>query len=85
MIRKDIINLFRVPVGKKIKLKDYNAGWKQSEEFEEFGKDAVKEKAKEVLVVGYHRARVLGRLHVSLRGCPERHEYRMGAVVRYSR
>jgi PPK2 family polyphosphate:nucleotide phosphotransferase len=36
-------------VGKKIKLKDYNAGWKQSEEFEEFGKDAVKEKAKEVL------------------------------------
>ncbi|MBA4187807.1 MAG: polyphosphate--nucleotide phosphotransferase [Planctomycetaceae bacterium] len=49
MIRKDIIDLFRVPVGKKLKLKDHNPGWKQSAEFEEFGKDAVKERAQEVL------------------------------------
>jgi PPK2 family polyphosphate:nucleotide phosphotransferase len=49
MIRKDIIDLFRVPVGKKIRLKDYNPGWKQTEEFEEFGKDALKERARQVL------------------------------------
>jgi PPK2 family polyphosphate:nucleotide phosphotransferase len=49
MIRKDIIDLFRVPPGKKFRLKDHNPGWKQSEEFEAFGKDEVKERAKEVL------------------------------------
>jgi PPK2 family polyphosphate:nucleotide phosphotransferase len=49
MIRKDIIELFRVKPGKKFKLKDQNPGWKQSDEFKEFGKDAVKERAKEVL------------------------------------
>jgi PPK2 family polyphosphate:nucleotide phosphotransferase len=48
-IRKDIIDLFRVPPGKKVKLKDHNPGWKQSEEFEELGKDVIKERAKETL------------------------------------
>ena len=37
MIRKDIIDLFRVPAGKKLRLKDHNPGWKQSAEFEELG------------------------------------------------
>jgi PPK2 family polyphosphate:nucleotide phosphotransferase len=49
MIRKDIIDQFRVPVGKKLRLKDHNPGWKQSDEFEELGKDALKERAKESL------------------------------------
>ena len=49
MIRKDIIDLFRVTPGKKLKLKDHNPGWNQSDEFKEFGKDAVKDRAKEVL------------------------------------
>ena len=49
MIRKDIIDLFRVPAGKKVRLKDYGPGWKQTEEFEDFGKDALKERAKQVL------------------------------------
>jgi PPK2 family polyphosphate:nucleotide phosphotransferase len=49
MIRKEIIDLFRVPVGKKLRLKDHNPGWKQTEEFKEFGKDALKERAKESL------------------------------------
>src|SRR5262245_19402165 len=48
-IRQDIIDLFRVPVGKKVRLKDYNPGWKQTEEFADFGKDALKERAKETL------------------------------------
>ena len=49
MIRKDIIDLFRVSVGNKFRLKDHNPHWKQTEEFEDFGKDALKERAKQVL------------------------------------
>ena len=49
MIRNDIIDLFRVSDGHKFRLKDHNPHWKQTEEFEDFGKDAVKERAKEVL------------------------------------
>ncbi|WP_439622604.1 polyphosphate kinase 2 family protein [Gemmata sp.] len=48
MIRKDIIDLFRVTPGKKFRLKDHNPGWKQ-DGFEDLGKDAVKERAQEVL------------------------------------
>jgi len=49
MIRKDIIDLFRVPTDGKVRLKDFDPGWKQSVEFENLGKDAIKERAKEVL------------------------------------
>src|SRR5262245_7545377 len=49
MIREDIIDLFRVPTNGKVRLKDFNPGWKQSEEFEDFGKDALKERAQQVL------------------------------------
>ncbi|AMV27798.1 Polyphosphate kinase 2 (PPK2) [Gemmata sp. SH-PL17] len=49
MIRKDIIDLFRVPAGKKFRLKDHNSGWKQTEEFKDLGKDALKARAKETL------------------------------------
>ncbi len=49
MIKREVIDLFRVPVGKKIRLKDYNPGWRQTSEFEEFGKEAIKERAKETL------------------------------------
>ena len=49
MIRKDIIDLFRVAPGKKFRLKDHNPCWKQTEEFEELGKDAVKARARESL------------------------------------
>jgi PPK2 family polyphosphate:nucleotide phosphotransferase len=49
MIRKDIIDLFRVQAGKKVCLKDYNPGWKQTPELEDFGKEALKERARETL------------------------------------
>jgi PPK2 family polyphosphate:nucleotide phosphotransferase len=49
MIRKDIIELFRVPPGEKVRLKDHNSSWKQTEEMEELGKDALKERAQEIL------------------------------------
>jgi PPK2 family polyphosphate:nucleotide phosphotransferase len=49
VIRKDIIELFRVPSGKSVHLKDYNPGWDQTEEMEELGKDALKERARQTL------------------------------------
>jgi PPK2 family polyphosphate:nucleotide phosphotransferase len=49
MIHKDIIDLFRVPPGKKVRLKDYNPGWDQTEDMKELGKDVVKERAREIL------------------------------------
>jgi PPK2 family polyphosphate:nucleotide phosphotransferase len=49
MIRKDIIDLFRVPAGKTIRLKDYNPGWAQTEEMEELGKEGLKERARQIL------------------------------------
>jgi PPK2 family polyphosphate:nucleotide phosphotransferase len=49
MIRPDVIDLFRVAPGKKFRLKDCNPGWKQTDEFEELGKDALKDRAKVVL------------------------------------
>jgi PPK2 family polyphosphate:nucleotide phosphotransferase len=49
VIREDIIDLFRVPTNGKVRLKDYDPGWKQTAEFDDFGKDAVKERAHEVL------------------------------------
>jgi PPK2 family polyphosphate:nucleotide phosphotransferase len=49
MIRQDIIDLFRVPTNGKVRLKDFDPGWKQSDEFEDFGKESLKERAKEVL------------------------------------
>src|SRR4029079_8576344 len=49
MIRKDIIDLFRIPPGNKFRLKDHNPGWKQTAEFEDLGKDALKERARKAL------------------------------------
>jgi len=49
MIRQEILDLFRVPPGKKVKLKDYHTGWGQTEDFQELGKAAVKERAEEIL------------------------------------
>jgi PPK2 family polyphosphate:nucleotide phosphotransferase len=48
-IRKDIIDLFRVKPDKKVRLKDFNPGWNQGPEFEELGKGALKERAKQIL------------------------------------
>jgi len=50
MIRPDLIERLRVPPGtKKLRLKDYDPGWAQTEELKELGKDAVKERAQEAL------------------------------------
>jgi PPK2 family polyphosphate:nucleotide phosphotransferase len=49
MIRKDIIELFRVPPGKKIRLRDYDTGWAQTKELKELGKDVIKDRARIIL------------------------------------
>jgi len=49
VIRKDIIDRFRVPAGETIRIKDYNPDWAQTEEMEELGKDALKERARQIL------------------------------------
>jgi PPK2 family polyphosphate:nucleotide phosphotransferase len=49
MIRQDILDLFRLQPGKKVRLKDHDAGWAQTEELKELGKDVVKDRAREIL------------------------------------
>lgn len=49
MIRQEILDLFRVPAGKKVKLEKYHTGWDQTDEMSELGKNAVRERAHEVL------------------------------------
>src|SRR6516225_6099527 len=49
MIRQDILDLFRLKPGKKVRLKDHDTGWAQTAELKELGKDAVKERTKEIL------------------------------------
>ncbi|MGH8550982.1 MAG: polyphosphate kinase 2 family protein [Methylococcales bacterium] len=51
VIREDIIALFRVKPGKKIRLKDYDTGWAQTRELKALGKDVIKERAREILAV----------------------------------
>src|SRR5262245_1400546 len=49
MIQQDILDLFRLKPGKKVRLKDHDTGWAQTKELKELGKDVVKDRAKEVL------------------------------------
>ncbi|MGY6276945.1 polyphosphate kinase 2 family protein [Methylomonas sp. MgM2] len=49
MIKKEIVNLFKVKPDSKVRLKDYHTGWDQTDEMKEFGKKAVKERANEIL------------------------------------
>jgi PPK2 family polyphosphate:nucleotide phosphotransferase len=49
MISPDIIDLFRLKPGKKVRLKDHDTGWAQTKELKELGKDVVKEQTREIL------------------------------------
>ncbi len=49
MIRKKIISRFRVSPGQKIRLADFPTSWAASKELKEAGKEAVKERAQEIL------------------------------------
>jgi PPK2 family polyphosphate:nucleotide phosphotransferase len=49
MLRKKLLTALRVPPGKKIRLKDYDPGWAVIPELVEFGKEAVTDRARELL------------------------------------
>ena len=49
MLDKDMIDLFRVTPGKKVRLKDYDPGWKQTKDLKKLGKDEIKERAQGLL------------------------------------
>ena len=49
MLRKGIIELFRVPPGKKVRLQDYHTGWAQTKEMNELDKDDIKKRARVIL------------------------------------
>jgi PPK2 family polyphosphate:nucleotide phosphotransferase len=49
MLDPKIIDRFRIPPGKKVRLKDHDPGWQQTKELKAFGKAEVKERAREVL------------------------------------
>lgn len=49
MIKEKYLKKLLIPPGKKVNLKDYPTGWAQDEEFKSVGKDALKERASELL------------------------------------
>ena len=49
MLKSKIIDRFRVPPGKRLRLKDHDPGWAQTPELKEAGKDAVRQRALEIL------------------------------------
>jgi PPK2 family polyphosphate:nucleotide phosphotransferase len=49
MLEQDLIKQLRVPPGQKIRLKDYDSGWKQTKELQLLGKEEVKAVAKAFL------------------------------------
>jgi PPK2 family polyphosphate:nucleotide phosphotransferase len=57
LIDQKYIDMLRVAPGAKVKIADYDPGWKQSEELEELGKEEVKERALEILEANRERLR----------------------------
>jgi PPK2 family polyphosphate:nucleotide phosphotransferase len=49
MIKEKYVKKLMLEPGKKVNLKDFPTGWAQSEEFKSLGKDAIKERASELL------------------------------------
>jgi len=49
IVRKDLLEQIRVKPGSEVNLKDFDPGWAQTKDLKELGKDAVKERATEVL------------------------------------
>lgn len=49
MINAELLDRLRVSPGQKVRLRDYDAGWAQTDDMKALGKDAVKGRAKEIL------------------------------------
>jgi PPK2 family polyphosphate:nucleotide phosphotransferase len=49
MISSDLLKFFRVKPGTRVRLRDYDPGWEQTEELAKLGKQTVKQRAEELL------------------------------------
>src|SRR4030095_3472637 len=49
MIQQDILDLFQLKPGKKVRLKDHDTGWAQTREFKELGEDVGEDPATDIL------------------------------------
>lgn len=49
MLSADLVKFFRVKPGTKVRLKDYDPGWEQTDELARLGKQTVKQRAEELL------------------------------------
>ncbi|MFO1022238.1 MAG: polyphosphate kinase 2 family protein [Planctomycetales bacterium] len=49
MLRDDLLERFLVKPGKKLRLKDHDSGWEQTDELKELGKEETKERAQVLL------------------------------------
>jgi PPK2 family polyphosphate:nucleotide phosphotransferase len=49
MIDPEILDRFRIPPSSKVRLKDHDPGWAQTDDLKELGKDEVKERARVIL------------------------------------
>jgi PPK2 family polyphosphate:nucleotide phosphotransferase len=66
VINQEILDRFRVPAGKSVRLKDYHTGWEEIKELKELAKDDVKERALEGLQANLAElAEAQGRLYAS--------------------
>lgn len=60
MIKKKLIDRIRIPPDTPVRLKDFDPAWAQTAEMEEAGREAVKQRAAEILEANRSRA---GRAH----------------------
>jgi len=49
MIDAKILDRFRIDAGEKVRLSEHDTGWQQAKELKELGKDAVRERARQIL------------------------------------
>jgi PPK2 family polyphosphate:nucleotide phosphotransferase len=49
VLQQELLEIFRLKPGKKVRLKDHDTGWAQTKDLKELGKDVVKDRAKEIL------------------------------------
>ena len=62
MIRQDIIEQFRIPPGRQIKLWDYHTGWAQTRELKALGKAVMLAAATAYLLIAFGFAMIYSRV-----------------------
>jgi PPK2 family polyphosphate:nucleotide phosphotransferase len=49
LIREEVLSRLRVPPDKKVRLRDYDPGWAQTEELKQLGKEVIKDRALKII------------------------------------